>query len=275
MKSLRQWFPLLGLCGLVVFTSSSRAVPTAANTKPMTPGKPAAAWVGLSGPKTKTGPPWPVMVKVPLSGPSLGQAGTCPCIGKPGVVHLVNDDGTPEAAYSWQYGGLSSCAGYYGAFAEEYTGSSVCGIDLTLSAPAFLWSATCDLFVWADGFYGPGSVLQIVHDAPVPGIPAAPNCEDYALTIPATAIPSGPANFWVGYWPTFVGPATYYVAADEGTAPSKGFPFFKVAPGIGYPTGWQPAYYLWGPQLEDFYISCWASQSPSPVNQIPNTTPCP
>jgi hypothetical protein len=66
---------------------------------------------------------------------------------------------------------------------------------------------------------------------------------------------SGPK--WVGYLANFSAqPCGYFVAAD--TNGFGGCPFSNIAPGIGYPTGWNNVSVVWGP-TQSIGIGAWIS----------------
>jgi len=123
---------------------------------------------------------------------------------------------------------------------------------------------TIDLFVWdydvsADN---PGAVLSVTQDYAVSGVGFWPTVTTYDLnTTDATA---GANGFFVGYWPqSFVGvPANFGCAMDQDGF--GGVPRTNIAPGIGYPTGWNhPS--IAGYALQAFGLGGWVGEGQTPA----------
>ena len=171
---------------------------------------------------------------------------------------LLNYDGTAENGYCWQYGGIG--APYYGAFAECYTAlnTDVCGIELFLTGVGYPCN-NLTLYVWSDANGMPGGVLSTttgVNPCPVSSWPSV-TAHDFAITqVPVNG------NFWVGYWSDdSAQPCGYFIGADlDGFG---GCPFTNIAPGIGYPTGWNNASIVWG-ATQALGIGAWATIAPVP-----------
>jgi len=172
-------------------------------------------------------------------GITIPSQDTNPC-NPPGTLYL-NYDGTAENGYCWQYGGI--VPPYYGAFAECYSNvGSVCGIELYLTGIGYP-CGPCDLYVWDDAGGIPGNVLTTTTgNNPCP-VATWPSISTHDFAIGANNVP---ANIWVGYWlDASQAVCGYFVAADlDGFG---GCPFTNIAPGIGYPTGWNNASVVWGP----------------------------
>jgi hypothetical protein len=172
-----------------------------------------------------------------------------PC-NPPGTLDL-NYDGTAENGYCWQYAGIG--APYYGAFAECYSASGgVCGIELFLTGVGYPCN-NLTLYVWEDAAGIPGNVLSStpgVNPCPVSTWPVV-NAEDFAIANTAVN-----GNFWVGYWSDdSAQPCGYFIGADlDGCG--RGCPFTNIAPGIGYPTGWNNVSIVWG-QTAAIGIGAW------------------
>ncbi|MEZ4647655.1 MAG: hypothetical protein R3E97_02520 [Candidatus Eisenbacteria bacterium] len=156
---------------------------------------------------------------------------------------LFNADGTYENGYAWAYGG--TYAPYYGAFAEKYdTNRKVCSVVMDLTQTGNQAGRTCDLYVWEDASGVPGPVLGVAfgHD---PGTVAFwPSISRHVGSVTANC--SSTDATWVGYWGSWVDQiAAWFVTADlDGFG---GSPFTCIAPGIGYPTGWNNVSIVWGP----------------------------
>lgn len=175
--------------------------------------------------------------------------------GRPGTVTLQspwlsppgdyqeNCDGTFENGYCWRHQGIGEP--YYGCFAEGFHGpDQVVGMRIYLSASADVPpDSTSDLFVWGSGPAGPGSVLAMIPYVQFPAIPLWPEVRGFDFEITAEVGP----NFYVGSQANF-GPGycfCYYYAAADTDGPG-GSPWTCIAPGMGYPTGWQDPSIVWG-----------------------------
>jgi len=175
-----------------------------------------------------------------------------------GILYL-NYDGTAENGFCWQYGGI--VPPYYGAFAEcyNYVGT-VCGEQLLLTGIGYP-CGPCDLYAWDDGGGFPGGVVSMtpgVNPCPVATWPSI-STHDFCI-VPFVA--SG--NFWIGYWlDASQAVCGYFIAADlDGFG---GCPFTNIAPGIGYPTGWNNTSVVWGP-TQAIGIGAWVGDT-VPINE--------
>jgi hypothetical protein len=161
---------------------------------------------------------------------------TNPCSGE----LAVNFDGSAEDAYCWIYGGVAPP--YYGTFAECYEGGNgPCGLRLYLTSVGHA-RVPCDLFVWEDSGGQPGSLIGFasqVDPGPVAVWPSV-STHDFVLDAATSRL------FWLGYRADYSQqPCGYFVAAD--TDGFGGCPMTNIAPGIGFPTGWQNVSVVWGP----------------------------
>ena len=199
------------------------------------------------------------------SGVHLPTTDTDPC---PPSGLALNHDGSTESGFTWTYLGIQEPD--YGALAEGYPASSggiVCGIELMLSRWATMNGVgEIDLYVWeydtdADD---PGSVLAVTTAVPVSGVAYWPgistvdlDCQDAVVT---------EAGFFVGYWPrSFEGvEGQFGCAIDEDGF--GGIPCMNIAPGIGYPTGWQHPPVA-GYQVQAFGIGGWRGGGATPVEK--------
>ena len=157
----------------------------------------------------------------------------------PGTTLLQQDDGDFESGYNWHGAGVQPPD--YGSWAERYTSDFVCGIQLLLTQEGFYDGQTMDLYVWESVAEGnpppgpdPGNALCVIRDVD-PGPPADwPSISTHDFQI---CCPTGGPHF-VGFWPNWPGVfGAWYIAADENGA-GDGCPRTKIAPGIGYDTGW-------------------------------------
>jgi len=180
---------------------------------------------------------------------------TNPCNG----VLCLNFDGSAENGYCWQYGGI--VPPYYGAFAECCEiADPICGIQLLLTGVGYP-CGPFDAYVWEDGGGAPGNVLSMtpgLNPCPVASWPSI-STHDFAIT------QAGGGLTWFGYWANFsTAPCGYFVAAD--TNGFGGCPFTNIAPGIGYPTGWNNVSVVWGP-TQAIGIGAWVGGEPVPVRE--------
>ena len=153
-----------------------------------------------------------------------------------------NNDGSFENAYAWQYGGVM--APYYGAFAEGYDVGDervVWCVALWLTQVGYYTNQTCDVYVWESDGSNPTNVLGVVTGVLPSGIAYWPSISQHDVDVNVYC----PGAFFVGYWGTWLNSyAPWYCAADlDGFG---GLPRTNIAPGIGYPTGWQDPSIIWG-----------------------------
>jgi hypothetical protein len=159
-----------------------------------------------------------------------------------GVLY-ANHDGSFENGYAWQYGGC--VAPYYGAFGESFDldYGNVCCVALWVSTlPGYFFGQSCDAYVWDGGIGGaPGAVLGMVPGNVLSSVPNWPTCAENDITM-AVGV-AGP--FTVGFWGNWPGALCgYFCAADLNGF--GGYPWTNIAPGIGYPTGWNDPSIVWG-----------------------------
>ena len=177
-----------------------------------------------------------------------------------GTLHM-NFDGFADCdGYCWQYGGI--VPPYYGAFAECYhLDGTVCGIELQLSSignPCF----GCDLYVWEDAGGQPGNVLSLTRNVNPCPVATWPNVSTHDFAVGNVIVGGG---FWVGYWTDASNTVCpYFITAS--CSSFGGCPFTNIAPGIGYPTGWQSVDIVWGP-TQAIGIGAWCLDEGTPTNE--------
>lgn len=192
---------------------------------------------------------------------------TDPCA--PAATVVQNHDGTTENAFTWQLQGV--VAPDYGAFAEGYTAAqlpapNVCGVELYLTRwGSMTGSGTVDLYVWEYdvAMDNPGNVLAQAAGVSISGVAMWPTVSTLDYAVPNATIPVD--GVFVGYWPgSFAGVlANFGCAMDQNGV--GGAPRTNIAPGIGYPTGWNnPS--VAGYALQAFGLGPWVNTvGPIPV----------
>jgi len=156
---------------------------------------------------------------------------------------FLNADGSYEGGYAWQYAGI--VPPYYGAFAEGFGHiGTICGVQLALTQVGDYSDYPIDVYVWASDGSNPDYVLSVTTGIHV-GPPAVwPSISLHDIAITDTGV-SG-CDCFVGFWGNWPGAfAPWYLGADlDGP---DGLPRTNIAPGIGYPSGWQHPSVVWGP----------------------------
>jgi hypothetical protein len=157
---------------------------------------------------------------------------------------FVNHDGSFENGYAWQYGG--SIAPYYGAFGEGYNlgaGGVCCEAFWAFTLPGYFFGQSADAYVWAGGAGSgaPGAVLGMVPGNVLTNVPNWPTCAENDITMNVAVT----GEFTVGLWGNWPGALCgYFTSADLNGF--GGYPWTNIAPGIGYPTGWNDPSIVWG-----------------------------
>jgi hypothetical protein len=180
---------------------------------------------------------------------------------------FVNHDGSFENGYAWHYGG--TVPPYYGAFGEGYdlgpSGIVACGAYWISTLHGGGWQPT-DLYVWAGGAGSgtPGVVLSMVPGIYFASIPTWPTLAENDVSIYTHVT----GEFTVGYWGDWPGLSNdYFIGADLNGL--GGHPWTNIAPGIGYPTGWNDPSVVWGPTQSLGIGVWWTDDVWSPV--VPKT----
>ncbi len=146
-----------------------------------------------------------------------------------------------ETGFAWQYLGIGKDLS--GSFAVQYEAEGrgqVCTVSLDVAQIGNQHGQRVDLYVWdsADGV--PSAVLGVAADVDIGTTAIWPEAGRHRVGLEACV----DGEFWVGFQGRWVGEeAPYFVAADlDGPArPSM----TKVAPGLGYPSGWQDVSVVW------------------------------
>jgi hypothetical protein len=175
-------------------------------------------------------------------------------------VMIYNHDFSFENGYCWQYGGI--VPPYYGCFAEGFDVGAVnveCGL-YWLSQIGYYMGQPLDAYVWAGGVTGPpGDVLCVTPGVTGLNIGYWPSCTMNEVEIGCCV----PGEFTTGYWADFSAMVCqWYCCADLNGF--GGFPWTCIAPGIGYPTGWQDPTLIWG-TTQSMAIGATVTDDPSPA----------
>jgi hypothetical protein len=145
-------------------------------------------------------------------------------------------DGSVENGFCWQYAGVVPPD--YGAFAECYDNRFVCAAQFyfTRGGGYYYGSYTADVYVWnGNETEGPGNVICSLTGVDPGPVAYWPECSTHVFDLNCQ---TGGDHF-VGYWGNWPGePCAWYLCADVDGFPGCGWT--KIAPGIGYPTGWAP-----------------------------------
>jgi hypothetical protein len=109
--------------------------------------------------------------------------------------------------------------------------------------PGYFYGQTCDVYVWEGGVTrAPGTVLGMVPGNVLSNVPVWPTVGENDVVVPGYVVQG---EVTVGYWGNWPGAScAYFIGADlDGYG---GYPWTYIAPGIGYPTGWNDPSVIWG-----------------------------
>jgi hypothetical protein len=173
---------------------------------------------------------------------------------------MINSDGSYENGYCWQYAGC--VAPYYGAFAEcyFYTDPAVCANVFHLTQTGGQDGYLLTSYVWKNAGGVPGPVCDTAGPLAPGAIAFWPSISEHTVDM-NDCCPGD--EFWVGYWGGWPGLACgWFCGADlDGFG---GCPFTNIAPGIGFPTGWNNVSVAWGP-TQAMGIGCEVNPCVPPV----------
>ncbi len=171
---------------------------------------------------------------------------------------LIHNHGSFQSCYCWQFGGI--VPPYYGAFAEGYDlgpGCVFCGA-FWLTQLGYFNGKPADLYVW-EGDNPPGAVVGMIAGHVFQNIAIWNSISQHDADMNIRVY--GP--FSIGYWADFSNETCqWFVAVDQEGA--GGMPWTCVAPGIGYPAGWNNPSTIWGP-TQSLGLGVWFGEGGSPV----------
>ncbi len=186
----------------------------------------------------------------------IQSAGRYECTG----ARVYNHDDSFENGYCWE--GAPSTPPYYGAWGEAYDLGEVtveCGVYWFTAAPGS-FTQWIDIYIWDGGLQGPpGNVLYVASGVPVQNVPYWPAIGACNLEIGCCVN----GDFTVGYWDDRSQTlCELFCAADENG--SGGYPWTCIAPGTGYPSGWQHPNVV-HPNCVSMGIGVTVTSTPSPA----------
>ncbi|MCC7143280.1 MAG: hypothetical protein IT349_14370 [Candidatus Eisenbacteria bacterium] len=156
---------------------------------------------------------------------------------------LFTADGTYENGIAWSYGGIRSP--FYGAFAECYTGAAeVCTAVFDFTQIGLQFDTRMDVYLWDDAGGCPGNVLCLMAGVDPGPIAFWPTVSRHEIELAGCCVPE---TWWIGYWRDEIGGAAGWFSAIDVDGAASGCAKTCIAPGIGYPAGWQDASIVWGP----------------------------
>jgi hypothetical protein len=149
---------------------------------------------------------------------------------------LSNDDGSYENGYAWAYAG--EAVPYYGAWAEgfDYDTYNICGMKFGLTQTGNQDGWLMDVYVWDHSGANPDYVLDVTTGVNPGTVATWPSISQHDVDIQDVWLNTD--RFFVGWWGDWVDTANgWYVASDENGF-GGGLPRTNIAPGVGFPTGW-------------------------------------
>jgi len=184
-----------------------------------------------------------------------------PC---PGSTLFINHDYGFCCGYAWRYQGVAPP--YIGAFAERFDALGLlCGLQFVLTTlEGYDLGQTLDAYVWEDDGGVPGAVLAVSYGLDPDPIALWP---DHSIHDFAFAGPQLGGPVFAGMWGDWPGEEAGYFLAEDRDGPIEGTPMTNIAPGLGYPTGWQDVAIVWGPTYS-MGVGAWIDESAFPVESV-------
>jgi hypothetical protein len=175
-----------------------------------------------------------------------------------------NHDGSFENGFCWEFGGTVPGT-TYGAFGEGYDlGYGMIECVAIWATQVGFWSGQpLDIYVWEGGVTGPpGEVTDVRTGAQLTNVPYWPSLGQSNIETSFFVQDEFTIGFWADFSAEICG---WYVGADlDGLG---GYPWTNIAPGIGYPTGWNNPAIAWG-SCQSLGIGVYFSHYCSPVEAV-------
>ena len=172
---------------------------------------------------------------------------------------VMNGDGSYEWAIAWS--DEAQQAPDYGAFAECFHGESeVCAAVFDFTAVVPIVNGM-DVYLWEDSGGAPGDIAYLLPNVGTGGIAFWPSVSRHVIELEEPQCMSG--TWWIGFWGDWAGSAAGWFVAQDKDGPS-GCPMTKIAPGLGYPSGWQSVEVAFG-QTSALGIGVQLRDCPHPV----------
>ena len=173
---------------------------------------------------------------------------------------FVHHNDTFENGSCWAF---SACwPPYYGAWGEAFDlgpGVVDCGAYY-FTRTGLLVDYRMDVYIWEGGVAtSPGDVLCLVPSVPVDDVSQWPEWSQHDVEIGCEL----GGEFTIGYWVDFSCQSCQWLTLFDGDG-SSGHPWTNIAPGVGYPTGWQSVTVLW-PDCRSLGIGAYFSEHCSPI----------
>lgn len=177
------------------------------------------------------------------------------CVG----TRIYNHDYSFENGYCWQLDGIAPP--YYGAWGEAFDTGPVtveCGL-FWWTTISYYYPRPADVYLWSGGVAGPPhEVLAMLPDI-LPHAGFWPTCSLNEIEIDCCVSNDFTVGFWFDDWDQV---CITYICADESGTP--GNPWTCIAPGTGYPSGWQHPRVV-HPNCSSLGIGATITWVPSPV----------
>lgn len=172
-----------------------------------------------------------------------GSGEFCPEIPEQDENEEDHADGTWEDAYSWD--SESVIPPDFGAFAQAFSSElTITGLRMFLTTEAPHAGQVMDLIIWNDDNGAPGPIACIIPGVDPGPVALWPEVSEHFFHFTCT---DHTPVFWAGFWGAWPeGPAGWKIAADL-DGPGGGNPMTRVAPGLGFPEGWQPVSEVFSP----------------------------
>jgi hypothetical protein len=174
---------------------------------------------------------------------------------------FCHHDGSLEGGFCWQYDGVVPPD--YGAWAECYEGAPwISEVHFYFTQTGYYVGQAMDVYIWEDDGFGLPGAVSGAQIGVLPGpIDFWPTITLVEIDFPLEA----PESHWIGFWGNWPGEICgWFLVADQDGFP--GCSATKIAPGIGYPTGWQDPNIVFD-QITSLGICKCAAEGPTASSQ--------